>query len=453
MALRSLRALTLAFLLAFLTVTLLTAAGIFMAGRNAVQQLVDHRIARESLALMPRGVRPDPARLMAQITALARDRDTGDLGLMLTDRQGRAIAGNIHILRTLPVGYTTLDRADGIAGLTQGRALVRDIGGGLRLTVAAETEPVDHYNAVRLRIYLIGFGSIIAVVIGATLLFARAIRWRIVAMRVAVEAIIDGDMARRVPVDGSGSAFDQQARAFNLMLDRIGGLMDQIGNISNDIAHELRTPLARLRQRLDLMAARPDAAPLHADLDAAIGDAAGLLAMFTALLRIAEVEGGARRAAFVPLSLGVLCAEIVAMMEPVATDGGHRLTIGRCDDVEIVGDRQLLTQMIVNLIENGLRHTPVGSNVGLTLTRCGGQARLKVADDGPGIAAEDRARALTRFGRGDPARQDKGHGLGMGLGMGLGLPLVDAIVRLHRGEMRLDDAGPGLAIDILLPVM
>lgn len=444
MRLRSLRALTLAFLLAFLTVTLLTGYGIYHATHITIDHLVDERIASESNSLMPLGLPLNRATLVQQIDALTHDRDTGDLGVMLIDARGRQIAGNIALPRTLPDGFSALSSLDGIQGLTHGRALVRPIGQGLRLVVAAETEPVDHYNAARVRIYLIGFGSIIALVVGSTLLFARTIGRRIVDMRVAVEAIIDGDLRRRVTVDGSGSAFDQQAQAFNRMLDRIGELMGQISNVSNDIAHELRTPLARLHQRLDLITRRPEAAPLENDLQDALGEANRLLAMFTALLRIAEVEGGARRASFEPLALGELCADIVAMMEPVAADSGHRLVAGVCEDVWIDGDRQLLSQMIMNLIENGLRHTPEGSCITFTITGEGRRARLTVADDGPGIAAEDRARALTRFGRGDAARDRKGHGLG--------LPLADAIVRLHRGEMHLEDAARGLRISIALPL-
>lgn len=422
----------------------MTGLAIYGTVRATIDHLVDERIASESKALAPFGLPFDQGQLTKRIDALTRDRNTGDLGVMLTDRQGKWVAGNIRIPRWLPDGYSTLSAADGIAGLSDGRALVRPIGRGLRLTIAAETEPVDHYNAARMRIYLIGFGSIMAVVIGTTLIFVRSVRQRMVAMRVAVDAIIDGDMRRRVAVDGAGSAFDQQAMAFNRMLDRIGALMAQISNVSNDIAHELRTPLARLHQRIDLMTRLPEAEPLRSELEGALGEANRLLAMFTALLRIAEVEGGARRASFAPVALGSLCADTIAMLEPVAEDSGHRLVANRCDDLTVVGDRQLLSQMTLNLVENALRHTPPTSTITLGLKRQGDRAVLDIADDGPGIAVGERERALTRFGRGDAAGADGGHGLG--------LPLVDAIVRLHRGELRLEDAAPGLRILIALPL-
>nr|ART40475.1 K108 [uncultured bacterium] len=444
MRLRSLRALTLAYLAVFLLVTTLTGMGIFAAGRATISNLVDQRIASETSALIAGNPGHDRTQFLRQMRALVQDRDTADLGIMLTQADGRPVGGNIHLKRPLPLGYSTLGPADGIEGLTQGRALVRDLGGGLRLTIVAETEPVDHYNAARARIYLIGFGSIIALVMGATLLFARTVRRRIVEMRQAVEAIIDGDLRRRLPVERTDSAFDQQALAFNHMLDRIGELMDQISSVSNDIAHEMRTPLARLHQRLKLLMGRPEVLPIRDDLNDVMADANQLLAMFAAMLRIAEVEGGARRAGFAPVALGALCIETAAMMEPVSAESGHRLVAERCDDLQIFGDRQLLSQMLLNLVENGLRHAPPGSWVRITLQRRGDRAVLEVSDNGPGIAAEAREHVLTRFGRLGPTGARAGHGLG--------LPLVDAIVRLHRGAMTLEDASPGLRIVIALPL-
>jgi signal transduction histidine kinase len=445
-ALRSLRGLATAFLVVFLTVTLLTGAGIYIATHRTIDHLVDQRIESESHALVSEDEVIGQDLLIKRIGAMAQDRDTGDLGVILSDASGRWIAGNIRLSRPLSPGFSALYRQDGIVGLSTGRAFVRDISGGLRLTVVAETEPFDDYNPVRIRIYLIGFGAIIAVVILATLIFTRTVRRRIVEMRQTVDAIIDGDMRSRVPVDGSGSAFDQQARAFNRMLDRINALMDQISHVANDIAHELRTPLTRLHQRLALLATEPGSEALRSDLEGARKEADRLLAMFAALLRIAEVEGGARRSGFQPVALNALCRDIVTMMEPVAAESGHELAMAAMSpDAQIAGDPQLLSQLLINLIENGLRHTPAGSRISVGLERHDQSILLTISDNGPGIAAEARARALIRFGRvGGAARTDQGHGLG--------LSLVDAIVRLHRGTMVLEDAAPGLRVAITLPL-
>jgi signal transduction histidine kinase len=438
--LRSLRGLTAAFLLAFLAITATTGIGIYILTQQIVDDLVDQRIKDESGDLVASGAAVVPVALAGRIDALTKSRDTGDLGVELVDGAGRRIAGNVIFNRSLPLGFSALGKGDGIEGLSNGRALVRDLGGGLRLTVAAETEPFDHYAPARLRVFLIGFGSIIATVFVATLLFTQTIRRRIVDMRRTVEAIIDGDMRSRVPVDGSGSAFDQQAVAFNRMLDRIGVLMDQIGNVSNDIAHELRTPLTRLHQRLGLLNSRGEAEALREDLDGALADANELLGMFGALLRIAEIEGGARRAGFRTVDLADICRDVATMMEAVAAEQEHILSVDVPDVLLLPGDPQLLGQMIVNLVENSLAHTPAGCRIDIGLVHRADAVLLTVSDDGPGIAEEARERALTRFGR---ARTSRGHGLG--------LPLVEAIARLHRGSLVLEDAGPGLSVCVLLP--
>ncbi|ARR53863.1 two-component sensor histidine kinase [Rhizorhabdus wittichii DC-6] len=446
--LRSLRALTAAFLVAFITATGLTGLAVYRATHGTIVALVDQRIASVSGELAAMGTHSGTPELVRQIDALARERDTGDLGLLLTTANGRFLAGNIRLRRALPEGFSTVGRALGLKGLSTGRALVRPIGDGLILTVVAETEPFDDYNAARARIYLFGFGSIILVVVAGVATFGFVIGRRIVAMRRTVEAIVDGDMQRRVPVDGSDSAFDQQARAFNAMLDRIAALMAEISNVSNDIAHDLRTPLARLRGRLQALAQRADGGTpppaIAAEIEAAIAESDTLLAMFAAILRIAEIEGGARRAGFERVDLGAIAHHVATTMQPAAADAGRSLADGDPVHLPVAGDRRLLAQALINLVENAIRHTPEGSRIHIAATRTGDQAVVAVEDDGPGIPAAERARALRRFGRLDGSRASSGHGLG--------LPLVESIARLHRGTLSLDDAGPGLRAVIALPI-
>ncbi|MHA3793118.1 HAMP domain-containing sensor histidine kinase [Rhizorhabdus wittichii] len=446
--LRSLRALTAAFLVAFITATGLTGLAVYRATHGTIVALVDQRIASVSGELAAMGTHSGTPELVRQIDALARERDTGDLGLLLTTANGRFLAGNIRLRRALPEGFSTVGRALGLKGLSTGRALVRPIGDGLILTVVAETEPFDDYNAARARIYLFGFGSIILVVVAGVATFGFVIGRRIVAMRRTVEAIVDGDMQRRVPVDGSDSAFDQQARAFNAMLDRIAALMAEISNVSNDIAHDLRTPLARLRGRLQALARRAeDGAPpgaIAAEIEAAIAESDTLLAMFAAILRIAEIEGGARRAGFERVDLGAIAHHVATTMQPAAADAGRSLADGDPVHLPVAGDRRLLAQALINLVENAIRHTPEGSRIRIAATRTGDRAVVAIEDDGPGIPAAERARALRRFGRLDGSRASSGHGLG--------LPLVESIARLHRGTLSLDDAGPGLRAVIALPI-
>lgn len=444
MRIRSLRSLTLAFLTAFLVVTAGTGLATFAVTRRTIARSVDARIAAAASVVADGPQILDTREMLHRIDTLARDRDTGDIGFVLVDRRGRRLGGNIPIVRGLPPGFSGLRVDDRIKGLSAGRAYVRPVGGGRILTTIAETEPFDDYATARIRIYIVGFGSIVIVVIAGMILFAQLVRRRILAMRTTVDAIIDGDMQHRVPLDGDGGTFDGQAAAFNRMLDRIGELMRGISDVSSDIAHDLRTPLARLRSRLATLERQTDAAQLRDSLASATAQADELLAMFAAIMRITEVEGGDRRASFASLDLAALAGDIGGMMIPVAEDQDRALIVDATVPLPICGDRQLLTQLLINLIENGLRHTPVGTRITVTTRREADRAILVVSDDGPGIPIEDHALVLRRFGRADKARAGGGHGLG--------LSLAQAVVRLHRGDILLEDAAPGLRVVVMLPI-
>jgi signal transduction histidine kinase len=444
MRFRSLRALTLAFLVAFLVATIGTGFAIHTATQQTIERLVDRRIRSVSDEIAGTVGDRSPEELVRRINAATRERDTGDIGLLLLDTDGRRLGGNIVLPRRLPIGFSTIALKDRIAGLSAGRALVRDVGRGMILTTIAETEPFDDYNAARARIYLIGFGSIVLIVVGGMVFFVVTIGRRIGETRRTVEAIIDGDMTRRVPIHRSGGEFAQQAMAFNRMLDRISDLMASISNVSNDIAHDLRTPLARLRSQLALSLRRVETEAQRHDLEGAIVMSDELLEMFAAMLRIAEVEGGDRRAAFAPIDLAALAEEVGTMLQPVVADGGRTLVVTASAAAPIVGDRQLLGQLLVNLVENAMRHTPPGTRVEIRVDVTGGRAVLTIADGGPGIPADQRTLALRRFGRLDTSRHDSGQGLG--------LALVEAISRLHRGTIALEDAAPGLRVVVTLPM-
>jgi signal transduction histidine kinase len=198
-----------------------------------------------------------------------------------------------------------------------------------------------------------------------------------------------------------------------------------------------------LRSQLALVLRRAETDAQRGDIEAAIAMSDDLLDMFAAILRIAEVEGGDRRAAFAPLDLAVLVDEIATMMQPVVVDDGRTMLVHCADPAPIIGDRHLLGQMLVNLIENVLRHTPPGTQIAIGVATTGKTATLSVSDTGPGIPADQRSLALRRFGRLDLSRHEHGHGLG--------LPLIEAIARLHRGTIVLEDASPGLRVVIALP--
>jgi signal transduction histidine kinase len=212
--------------------------------------------------------------------------------------------------------------------------------------------------------------------------------------------------------------------------------MEGLRQVSNDIAHDLRTPLGRLRQRLE--EARDHAtttAEYAAAADASIAEADTLLETFSALLRIAQIEAGAQKSAFADVDLSEVARQVGEAYVPSAEDSQHRLDLSIAPGVVLQGDRQLLAQMLSNLVENALTHTPADSTVSLTL---GSGPRIVVADNGPGIPAEERERVFDRFYRLDRSRTTAGSGLG--------LALVKAIASLHGLSIKLEDRAPGLAV-------
>jgi signal transduction histidine kinase len=247
---------------------------------------------------------------------------------------------------------------------------------------------------------------------------------------------MEGDLSARIPVRGTNDEIDQLVVSLNAMLDRIQHLMEGLRQVSNDIAHDLRTPLGRLRQRLeDAREHATTTAEYSSAADAAIVEADLLLETFSALLRIAQIEAGAQKSAFADVDLSAVARSVGEAYLPSAEDSQHRLELGIEDGVALQGDRQLLAQMISNLVENALSHTPAGSTVSLSVTA---GPTITVADNGPGIPADERERVFDRFYRLDRSRTTSGSGLG--------LALVKAIAGLHGMVITLEDNQPGLRV-------
>jgi signal transduction histidine kinase len=307
--------------------------------------------------------------------------------------------------------------------------------------VGDDIERIGALDGVLLRGF--AFTLLGVVLIGTVAGFAlgRDVQRRFGAISGVAEAIIDGDLARRVPVRGSNDEIDRLAATINRMLDRIADLMESLRQVSNDVAHDMRTPLTRLRQRLE--AASADPARREEAVEMALVDLDAALETFAGLLRIAEIEGGARRAAFRTIDLMGPARLVVESFAPSAEDSGRRLTLAGDGPVTVEGDAELLTQLIVNLVENGLRHTPVGAHVRVVVAGGDGDPRLSVIDDGPGVPGAERARLFDRFYRLERSRSTPGSGLG--------LALVSAIAKLHGAQVALYDAAPGLEARATFP--
>ena len=257
-------------------------------------------------------------------------------------------------------------------------------------------------------------------------------------------AIEAGDLTRRVQLSGRGDELDRLAVLINAMLDRIGQLMDGVRAVSNNIAHDLRTPVTRARARLEDAAAHAaDADELRAATERAVADLDGVMIAFEALLRIAEIEAGARRSAFARFDSVPLLLSLAELYEPAAEERGLRLEAASDGPLPVLGDAALVQQALANLLDNAVKFSPPGGQVRLRGEAFNGRVRLAVTDEGAGIPEADRAQAGERFFRGEAARQTPG--------FGLGLALARAVAVLHGGALLLDDVRPGLRAVLDLP--
>ena len=374
---------------------------------------------------------------------------------LLTDRRLTPLAGNLSRWPDVePDGEGWIafplefPEAEG-GGINFGRARIFRLSGDLRLLVGHDIRERTRVSALIRETLVWGIAAIIALTLVGGLLMSRSLLRRIDAINRTSEDIMAGDLGRRVPVTGRGDEFDQLAGNLNAMLDRIERLLAGLKEVSDNIAHDLRSPLTRLRSRLEVtLMERPDTAAYRGAIERTIAEADGLLKTFNALLSIAQAESGAARQAFEPVDLGALLDDVVELYEPLAEEQGLRLAVGTREAASLKGDRHLLFQGLVNLLDNAIKFSPAGGRVTVSLARegarGGGAAVLSVSDQGPGIPEAARARVRDRFVRLESSRSTPGSGLG--------LSLVAAVARLHDGELRLEDNRPGLRASLRLPL-
>ena len=354
---------------------------------------------------------------------------------------GKRIAGYLRRWPD-PAGWSVLPypEPDGDVGVR--RFLRAELGNGLSVVVGADPEQVEEVKEAILDGFLSAFGAVVVLGIAGGIALSLVLLRRVEAIRRTAEAIIAGDLTRRIPLRGTGDDFDRLSETLNRMLDRIRELMDSLREVSANIAHDLKTPLARLRQRLE--AAQSEAEPARAaSLHAALGQVDDILGTFSALLRIAQIEAGTRRAGFADVDLSDMFATVTDAFAPAAEDAGKTLTAQIEPGIRIAGDRELLTQMLANLVENAIRHTGPGTAIRLGL--CADKSGIAgfVADSGPGVPAAERERIFHRFHRlADSAAVP---------GSGLGLSLVKAVADLHGIAILVADAQPGLRIELQFP--
>jgi len=274
-------------------------------------------------------------------------------------------------------------------------------------------------------------------------LIRQAILARINSIRQTVLAIVRGDLSHRLPTRRSGDELDTLSHTINGMLDQIEQLIHGIRDVSNSIAHDLRTPLAELRSRLEeLSLTRPSTEETFAEIDAAVADVDRVIRIFNALLRLAEIDTGMRRSGFVQVNANELAAEAVEFYSPAAEIKDVVLSFESTGPVCVSGDPTLLAQAVGNLIDNALKYVGEGGSVRVEVhSRGDGAVEISVADNGPGIADAEKPKVVQRFYRGDLSRGTPG--------VGLGLSLVQAVAKLHGGTLELADNHPGLRVRMI----
>jgi signal transduction histidine kinase len=372
----------------------------------------------------------------------------GRLHFAVIGQDGRRLAGEQLLARaaaSVPSGAHPAASEITISGPDTMLVAKRSLPDGTSILVADDLTSVEEVEDVVSGAFSIVLAFSTALGLAWGLLLSGLFLRRVDAVTRTADAIIAGDLTRRIARTGSGDDFDRLAATLNTMLDRIAHLMENLHQVSNDIAHDLRTPLSRLRQNLEDLRVHPEVGADHASaVDRAIAEADTLLATFAALLRIAQIEAGARRSAFGPVDLTEIVETVCEAYGPEAEEGGRSIVPGIERAVVVEGDRDLLMQLFANLIENALGHTPEGTAIMVSLKAASAGPIAEIADDGPGIPTESREQVFQRFFRLERSRTAPGNGLG--------LSTVAAIVDLHRAHVSLTDNRPGLRVAIRFKV-
>jgi len=416
---------------------------LFFAMHIAFSRQLDALMIDETSELQAEFRTEGPGELAEEIRQREAFHDHDRLFYAVFDPRGRHILGALQAERPRP-GFQALTFHDPLIGTVAGRALVTDIGGGVRLVVATDGARVKAIDRTIISAFLVAIGAVIAIGIAGAFMLGGYLRRRLGQISGAAGAIVAGDLRSRVPVSARGDEFDRVALSLNAMLDRIDGLIGNLRQVSSDVAHDLRTPLARLRNQLESgLDSLGDADAAREVIETSIQRVDEVLELFASILRIAEVETGRIRDSFTAVDLSAMASELAESYAPAARDAGRTLDWSIAPDLHVRGDRGLLAQAIVNLLDNALTHTPEGAKIGLTLARAGDSVRLAVTDNGPGVPEADRDRITQRFIRLEHSRTTPGHGLG--------LNLVAAVARLHQARLSFGDNDPGLVVTLDFP--
>ena len=381
-----------------------------------------------------------------------KSRQPGANLFLVTYPDGRFLAGNVNEIdpgvidhlgwTEQPFHYERFEEEGQEAKKYLATAQVNRLPNGIRVLVGRDLTEAQRLQKVLTQALQIAFLLMVLGALLAWLLVGRQALKRVDALTESSERILSGEPDARLPVGSSGDEFDRLSARINRMLDRLQRMNAGLKEVSDSIAHDLKTPLTRLRNRAEA-ALRGEGDPDQ--LRAIVAEADHLIGTFNALLTISRVEAGARTADLTPVDLGAIVRDLHELYEPVADEEGAALVLGPVAPLTVRGSRELLAQAVTNLVENAIKYgSSPGGTVRLAVERRGARAVVSVCDDGPGIPEGERERVTQRFVRLDESRTAPG--------TGLGLSLVKAIAGMHEGTLRFGDASPGLRAEIELPL-
>jgi signal transduction histidine kinase len=324
------------------------------------------------------------------------------------------------------------------------RARLETLPSGDRLLVGRDIGDIDGFTTEIKAAVIAAVALMFVVAIAANILVTRRTVGRIEQINATSRAIMASGLDKRIPLRGSHDEWDRVAENLNLMLDRIETLMDEVKQVSDNVAHDLRTPLTRVRGRLE----KAYHGPRSGDADQAligdtIADLDAVLRIFGSIVRIAQIETRARKGAFRTVNLAEIASEVVELYDAAAEQDGTRLMLAGNRDVLVTGDRDLIFDAIANLVDNAIKHGRPGGQVVVSSERVDGQPVIAVADDGPGIPVCEYDHVFKRFYRLEQSRYAPGNGLG--------LSLVAAVARLHGVRIEMFDNAPGLKVRMWFP--
>jgi signal transduction histidine kinase len=458
--------LTLAYAALFGISVLLVQVFIYWSTAQSISHQVDETVSADIDALTQHFRLEGVSGLIDLIGQRTGQRNLNGALYLLTDATGRPLAGNLAAWPgnaddhgrwlTFPLDGPLGDPLGGEEA-AYGRAQAVALPGGHHLLVGRDTRALDQFQALMIDAMAWSLAGTLLLGGGGGYLLSRRALGRIDGITRGAERIMRGDIAHRMPRDGSNDEYDRLVDTLNAMLDRIEALMEGVRTVANTVAHDLRSPLTRMRADLErAVLSGGDAEALRTTCEAVMAEADGLLVTFNALLSIAEAEAGVELAAPQAVDLDALVDDLTDLYGPLAEDADLDIrTTGHGYGLRATGSRELLFQALSNLVDNAIKHAdrPGLLTIGLAADPGAGGAMgagaapdtvdLWVADSGPGIPESERARVLERFVRLDASRTTPGNGLG--------LSLVAAIARLHRARLTLEDARPGLRVRLRLP--